>query len=216
MRLSEAQKREMLIAYQKTIYNGFREVSDALVGYDRTREQRSQQDQLVQALAETTRLSNLRYQGGAGQLPAGARRRAQPVSGPTGAGATAAAGIARPSCSSTAPWAAAGNRAAANARWVAAKQFQFDTMRAVQNTRMEPPMKAIELTGDIDEQHRLRAQVPEELPVGPVRLIVLLPDEDDAGAAWAHGLTRDWAEELRDPRQDIYTLEDGQPIDAAR
>ena len=45
------------------------------------------------------------------------------------------------------------------------------------------PMKAIELVGDIDEQHRLRAQVPEGLPPGPVRVIVLLPDEDDSGIA---------------------------------
>jgi len=62
--LSEAQKREMVAAYQKAIYNGFREVSDALIGYRDTREQRRQQDQLVHALEETTRLSNLRYQGG--------------------------------------------------------------------------------------------------------------------------------------------------------
>jgi hypothetical protein len=77
-------------------------------------------------------------------------------------------------------------------------------------------MKAIELVGDIDEHHRLRAQVPQDLPAGPVRLIVLLPEEDEAGVAWALGLTREWADELRDPRQDIYTLEDGQPVDAAR
>lgn len=64
VRLSEAQKREMVIAYQKTIYTAFREVSDALVRYDRTREQRKQENQLVHALTETTRLSNLRYQGG--------------------------------------------------------------------------------------------------------------------------------------------------------
>ena len=52
---------------------------------------------------------------------------------------------------------------------------------ASKNTRMEvPPMKAIELLGDIDEQHRLRASVPEELPVGPVRLIVLFSEEDEA------------------------------------
>jgi len=29
-------------------------------------------------------------------------------------------------------------------------------------------MKAVELVGDIDEQHRLRAQVPEGLPAGYV------------------------------------------------
>jgi multidrug efflux system outer membrane protein len=55
----------MLIAYRKTIYNAFREVSDTLIRYDRTREQRAQQDRLVEALAETSRLSNLRYQRGA-------------------------------------------------------------------------------------------------------------------------------------------------------
>jgi len=65
VRLTEAQKREMLISYQKTIYTAFREVSDALVRYDRTREQSAQQDKLVEAVKETTRLATLRYQGGA-------------------------------------------------------------------------------------------------------------------------------------------------------
>ena len=64
VRFSEAQKREMVIAYQKTIYTGLREVSDALVGYTGTREQRTQEALLVTALAESTRLSNLRYKGG--------------------------------------------------------------------------------------------------------------------------------------------------------
>jgi hypothetical protein len=77
-------------------------------------------------------------------------------------------------------------------------------------------MKALELIGDIDEQHRLRAQVPAEVPAGPVRLIVLLPDEDDAGVAWARGVDREWLDELRDARQDVYTLEDGQAVNAPR
>ena len=77
-------------------------------------------------------------------------------------------------------------------------------------------MKAIELTGDIDSEHRLQAYVPKDLPVGPVRLIVLLPDEDEAGVAWARGLSEEWADEPRDARQDIYTLEDGQPMNAPR
>ncbi|HEY9141123.1 MAG TPA: efflux transporter outer membrane subunit [Bryobacteraceae bacterium] len=64
VRFSEAQKREMVITYQKTIYTGLREVSDALVGYSRTREQRTQEELLVKALTESTRLSNLRYKGG--------------------------------------------------------------------------------------------------------------------------------------------------------
>ena len=64
VRLSEAQMREMLIAYQKSIYNALREVSDGLVRYDRTREQLKQEEMLVKALDETSRLSNLRYRGG--------------------------------------------------------------------------------------------------------------------------------------------------------
>jgi len=78
------------------------------------------------------------------------------------------------------------------------------------------PMKVIELIGDIDEQHRLKAQVPEDLPAGPVRLIVLVADEDSGGIAWSHGVAKEWADELRDPGQDIYTLEDGKPVNAAR
>ena len=77
-------------------------------------------------------------------------------------------------------------------------------------------MKAIELVGDIDEKHHLYAQVPEGLPAGPVRLIVLLPEEDEAGMAWAHGIGKEWAEELGDSRQDIYTVKDGQPPNAPR
>ena len=77
-------------------------------------------------------------------------------------------------------------------------------------------MKAIELIGDIDDQHRLHAQVPNELPAGRVRLIVLLPGEDEAGSMWPHGIAAEWAAELQDPQQDIYTLDDGQPVNAPR
>jgi hypothetical protein len=77
-------------------------------------------------------------------------------------------------------------------------------------------MKAIELIGEVDDHHRLRANVPEGLPAGPVRLIVLLPEDDDAGLAWTQGVAREWASELKDARQDIYTLEDGQPANAPR
>jgi hypothetical protein len=75
-------------------------------------------------------------------------------------------------------------------------------------------VKAIALVGEVDERHKLRADVPEEVPTGQVRLIVLLPDEDEAGARWAQGIAREWRDELADPRQDIYTLEDGQPVNA--
>jgi NodT family efflux transporter outer membrane factor (OMF) lipoprotein len=62
--LTEAQQREALLTYQKTIYGALREVSDSLVAYDRTREQRVEEQKLVEALTESVRLSNLRYRGG--------------------------------------------------------------------------------------------------------------------------------------------------------
>lgn len=34
--------------------------------------------------------------------------------------------------------------------------------------------------------------------------------EDDAGAAWMAGISQQWADELNDPREDIYTLADGE------
>jgi hypothetical protein len=77
-------------------------------------------------------------------------------------------------------------------------------------------MKSIKILGDIDDQHRLHAQLPEGFPVGSVRVIVLAPEEDEAGAAWTREVASEWSEELADPRQDIYTLEDGEPIDASR
>ncbi len=64
VRLSEAQEREALINYQKTIYGALREVSDALIGHDQLRAQRAEEEKLVNTLSESVRLSNLRYKGG--------------------------------------------------------------------------------------------------------------------------------------------------------
>jgi multidrug efflux system outer membrane protein len=64
VRLTEAQQRELLVSYERSIYNGLREVSDALIGYQRTKAQRAEQEELVRALDETLRLSTLRYKGG--------------------------------------------------------------------------------------------------------------------------------------------------------
>ena len=81
-------------------------------------------------------------------------------------------------------------------------------------------MRAIELTGDIDAGHQLRASVPSEMPAGPVRFILLVPEElrpeeDEAGSLWASGIAREWSNDLSDPQQDIYTLDDGSPVNAA-
>lgn len=77
-------------------------------------------------------------------------------------------------------------------------------------------MKAVELHGQIDAQHQLQAQVPPHLPPGPVRVIVLIPEEDDTGAVWMQGIAKEWAAELNDPHEDLYSLTDGTPVDAAR
>ncbi len=77
-------------------------------------------------------------------------------------------------------------------------------------------MKAVELVGKVDDKHQLQARVPETPAPGPGPIILLIPEEDEARAAWMQGITREWAAELNDPREDIYTLEDGTPIDATR
>jgi multidrug efflux system outer membrane protein len=64
IRLTEAQEREALLDYQKTIYAALRDVSDALIDHDRTRDQRAEEEKLVNALSETVRVATMRYQGG--------------------------------------------------------------------------------------------------------------------------------------------------------
>jgi hypothetical protein len=47
-------------------------------------------------------------------------------------------------------------------------------------------------------------------------VIVFLPGEDEAGRLWANGGASEWSAELADPREDIYSLDDDQPVNAAR
>jgi multidrug efflux system outer membrane protein len=65
VRLTEAQKLELVYAYRRTSQQAFREVSDALVGYQRTRQLREQLTQLVAATQDAARLADIRYRGGA-------------------------------------------------------------------------------------------------------------------------------------------------------
>ena len=64
VRLAEAIHGEAIVNYQRVIYTAFRDVSDGLAAYTKTTEQRTQQEQLVQALSESARLATQRYQGG--------------------------------------------------------------------------------------------------------------------------------------------------------
>ncbi len=65
VRLSEAEEQQQLLIYQQTIQTAFREVSDALVSYQRTRESREHQELLTAAARDASSLSDLRYRGGA-------------------------------------------------------------------------------------------------------------------------------------------------------
>ena len=64
VRFAEAQRESTLIQYQKTIQTAFTEVSNALIAHQRVRESRTQQEALVAALQDRTRLAYVRYRGG--------------------------------------------------------------------------------------------------------------------------------------------------------
>jgi outer membrane protein, multidrug efflux system len=64
VKLAESVQRELVVNYQKAIYGALREVSDALTEYRKRTEQRIEQQRLVDALRDSTRLSTQRYQGG--------------------------------------------------------------------------------------------------------------------------------------------------------
>lgn len=78
-------------------------------------------------------------------------------------------------------------------------------------------MKTIKITAHVDEDHRLNAELPSDIQSGPVEVLVLIPslDEDEGGTEWASGVAREWNTELADPREDIHSLADGEPVDAA-
>jgi len=63
--LAEAQRQEAALAYQRTILQAFREVADALIAYRKSQEFRVEQERLTRSAEDATRLSNMRYTGGA-------------------------------------------------------------------------------------------------------------------------------------------------------
>ena len=64
IKLVEAQRQEAELTYQKTVQQSFREVSDALIAYQKTQEFRVEQDKLAQAAEQAAQLSEIRYRGG--------------------------------------------------------------------------------------------------------------------------------------------------------
>ncbi len=68
VRLTQAQRDFLLIDYQQTVQGAFREVSDSLIGFRKSREVREQRQLLVTTLRDRSRLSYLRYTGGVATL----------------------------------------------------------------------------------------------------------------------------------------------------
>ena len=64
VRLTEAQKREAVLVYQRSIQQAFREVADSLIAYRKQQEFRQQQELLTASAQDATRLANSRYRGG--------------------------------------------------------------------------------------------------------------------------------------------------------
>ena len=64
LRLSEAQRDELIANYRKAVQTGFREVSDGLVGRQRYREQIEAQEQAVAAQRRLAETATLRYDNG--------------------------------------------------------------------------------------------------------------------------------------------------------
>ena len=65
VKLAEAQQQDAALAYQQTVQEAFREVSDALIGYQKAQEVREQLRLLTASAADGSHLSALRYNGGA-------------------------------------------------------------------------------------------------------------------------------------------------------
>ena len=62
---AKAQQQEAALNYQQTIQQAFREVSDALIAYEKDHEFLRQQESLTYSAKDASRLSDVRYRGGA-------------------------------------------------------------------------------------------------------------------------------------------------------
>ena len=83
---------------------------------------------------------------------------------------------------------------------------------------MENPLQAVELIGTIDEKGQLHLDAPiSAVGQGRVR-VILIPEEAEIGEnEWLKAAASNPAFDfLKDPDEDIYTLDDGQPFNDQR
>jgi multidrug efflux system outer membrane protein len=64
LKLSQAQRESRIIEYRKAIITAFSDVSNALIAYQRVKEERVHQEALVTAVADRKRLAYVRWRGG--------------------------------------------------------------------------------------------------------------------------------------------------------
>jgi hypothetical protein len=83
-------------------------------------------------------------------------------------------------------------------------------------------MESCRIIGRVDALGQLTATVPGSIDPGEVEVVVIArpgnaPAPDlESDDAWMRGVAREWHDDLADPGQDIYTLEDGVPSDGTR
>jgi hypothetical protein len=70
-------------------------------------------------------------------------------------------------------------------------------------------MKPIALIGHGDEQHRLHIELPSDVQPGPVKITLQPATEEDEQGAWQALINHSWTKDWSDPREDIYSLQDG-------
>ena len=64
VRLAQAQREQMVLTYQQTIQDAFRDVDNALIAYRKDREFRVQQEHLVDSARDAANLSQVRFKAG--------------------------------------------------------------------------------------------------------------------------------------------------------
>ena len=77
------------------------------------------------------------------------------------------------------------------------------TISAVYDSGVLRPLDHVELPDQATVEFELRV-------VGPIDTT---PDPDEAGT-WLASVDRSWASHWDDPREDIYTLDDGEPLNS--
>jgi hypothetical protein len=70
-------------------------------------------------------------------------------------------------------------------------------------------MRYIELIGHVDEPHRLHVELPPDVQPGPVKIPVQSATGEDEERDWLAPINRSWVKDWSDPREDVYTLEEG-------